>query len=131
MKLLLDTHIWIWSDVAAQKLSSEVTRELANSENEIYLSSISVWETIVLLEKKRIQLNEDFGEWFKKSKLELGLIELPLSWEIAHEIQYTALGYRDPGDRFLVATAKVHDLTLVTADERLTKLQGLKVLANR
>jgi PIN domain nuclease of toxin-antitoxin system len=61
----------------------------------------------------------------------LGLIELPLSWEIAHEIRYTVLGYRDPGDRFLVATAKVYDLTLVTADERLTRVQGLKVLANR
>src|SRR5882672_16497 len=96
MKLLLDTHIWIWSDVEAHKLSSEVTRELANPENEIYLSAISVWETILLLEKKRVQLNEDFGEWFKKSKLELGLIELPLSWEIAHEIRYTILGYRDP-----------------------------------
>jgi PIN domain nuclease of toxin-antitoxin system len=131
MKLLLDTHIWIWSDVEAHKLSSEVTRELTNPENEIYLSAVSVWEAILLLEKKRVRLNEDFGKWFKKSKLELGLIELPLSWEIAHEIQYTALGYRDPGDRFLVATAKVHDLTLVTADERLTKLQGLKVLANR
>src|SRR6267142_1050720 len=112
MKLLLDTHIWIWSDVEAHKLSSEVTRELANPENEIYLSAISVWEAILLLEKKRVQLNEDFREWFKKSKLELGLIELPLSWEIAHEIRYTILGYRDPGDRFLVATAKVYDLTL-------------------
>jgi len=131
MKLLLDTHIWIWSDVEAHKLSSEVTRELANPENEIYLSAISVWEAILLLEKKRVQLNEDFGEWFKKSKLELGLIELPLSWEIAHEIRYTILGYRDPGDRFLVATAKVYDLTLVTADERLMQTPGLKVLANR
>ncbi len=131
MKLLLDTHIWIWSDVEAHKLSSEVTRELANPENEIYLSAISVWEAILLLEKKRVQLNEDFREWFKKSKLELGLIELPLSWEIAHEIRYTILGYRDPGDRFLVATAKVYDLTLVTADERLMQTPGLKVLANR
>jgi PIN domain nuclease of toxin-antitoxin system len=131
MKLLLDTHIWIWSDVEAHKLSSEVTRELTNPENEIYLSAVSVWEAILLLEKKRVRLNKDFGKWFKKSKLELGLIELPLSWEIAHEIRYTVLGYRDPGDRFLVATAKVYDLTLVTADERLTRVQGLKVLANR
>ena len=104
---------------------------VANPENEIYLSAISVWEAILLLEKKRVQLNEDFREWFKKSKLELGLIELPLSWEIAHEIRYTILGYRDPGDRFLVATAKVYDLTLVTADERLMQTPGLKVLANR
>jgi len=131
MKLLLDTHIWIWSDAEAHKLSSEVARELGNPENERYLSAVSVWEAILLLEKKRIRPIGDFGEWFEKSKLELGLIEVPLSWEIAHELRYTVLGYRDPGDRFLVATAKVYGLTLVTADERLTQVPGLKVLANR
>jgi PIN domain nuclease of toxin-antitoxin system len=131
MKLLLDTHIWIWSDVEAHKLSSEVAHELASPENERYLSAVSVWEAILLLEKKRVRLNGDFGEWFQKSKVELDLIEVPLSWEIAHEIRYTILGYRDPGDRFLVATAKVYDLTLVTADERLMEIPGLKVLANR
>jgi PIN domain nuclease of toxin-antitoxin system len=131
MKLLLDTHIWIWSDVEAHKLSSEVARELASPENERYLSAVSVWEAILLLEKKRTRLNGDFGGWFKKSKLELGLIEVPLNWEIAHEIRYTIIGYRDPGDRFLVATAKVYDFTLVTADERLMEIPGLKVLANR
>ncbi len=131
MKLLLDTHIWIWSNVEAHKLSSEVMRELSSPENERYLSAVSVWEVILLLEKKRVQLNGDLGEWFEKSKLELGLIEVPLNWEIAHEIRYTILGYRDPADRFLVATAKVYDLTLVTADERLMQIPGLKVLANR
>jgi PIN domain nuclease of toxin-antitoxin system len=131
MRLLLDTHIWIWSDVEAHKLSSEVARELTNPENERYLSAVSVWEAILLLEKKRTRLNGDFGEWFKKSKLELGLIEVPLNWEIAHEVRYTILGHRDPADRFLVATAKVYDLTLVTADERLMQIRGLKLLANR
>jgi len=131
MRLLLDTHIWIWSDVEAHKLSSEVARELASPENERYLSAASVWEAILLLEKKRVRLNGDFGEWFKRSKLDLGLIEVPLNWDIAHEIRYTILGYRDPGDRFLVATAKVYDLTLVTADERLMEIPGLKVLPNR
>jgi PIN domain nuclease of toxin-antitoxin system len=130
MKLLLDTHIWIWSEVEAHKLSSEVARELASPENERYLSAVSVWEAILLLEKKRTRLNGDFGEWFKKSKLELGLIKVPLNWEVAQEIRYTILGYRDPGDRFLVATAKVYGLTLVTADERLMQIPGLKVLPN-
>jgi len=131
MKLLLDTHIWIWSEVEAHKLSSEVARELASPENERYLSAVSVWEVILLLEKKRVRLEGDFGEWFKKSKLELGLIEVPLNCAIDHEIRYTILGYRDPADRFLVATAKVYDLTLVTADERLMQIPGLKVLPNR
>jgi PIN domain nuclease of toxin-antitoxin system len=131
MKLLLDTHIWIWSDVEAHKLSSEVARQLGSPENERYLSAVSVWEAILLLEKRRTRLKGDFGEWFKKSKFDLDLIEIPLNWEVAHEVRYTILEHRDPADRFLVATAKAYDLTLVTADERLMKIPGLRVLANR
>ena len=85
----------------------------------------------MLLEKKRIELNQDFGEWFLQSKQDLNLLEAPLSWEVAHELRFTLLGYRDPGDRFLVATAKAFDLTLVTSDERLMKVPGLSVLPNR
>jgi PIN domain nuclease of toxin-antitoxin system len=131
MKLLLDTHIWIWSDSEPHKLSSEVARELENPANERYLAAVSIWEVILLLEKKRINAKGDFGEWFRKSVEELDLIEVPFSWEIAQELRYTMLGHRDPADRFLVATAKVHDLTLITADERLLRIPGLSVLANR
>lgn len=131
MKLLLDTHIWIWSFLEPHKVSSEVSQALSDPRNERYLSSVSIWEAILLLEKKRLQISRDFGEWFKASMEELDLIEISITWEVAHELRFTILGYRDPADRFLVATAKVHDLTLVTADERLMQVQGLKVLANR
>lgn len=131
MKLLLDTHIWIWSYLEPHKVSSEVTRELANPVNDRFLSSVSVWEMVILLERKRIRLDRDFGVWFKNLSEELKLIEIPITWEVAHELRYTILSHRDPADRFLVATAKVHDLTLVTADERLMQIRGLKVLANR
>lgn len=130
MRLLLDTHIWIWGDLEPHRISSEVTRELTNPENDQFLSSVSIWEAIVLLEKKRFRLDRDFGEWFKKSKDLLNLIELPITWEVAHELRFTLLGHRDPADRFLVATAKVYDLTLVTADERLMHVPGIRVLAN-
>jgi PIN domain nuclease of toxin-antitoxin system len=131
MRLLLDTHIWIWNYTAPEKLTSEVAREIANPENERFLSPISIWEMVMLLEKKRIELNQDFGEWFSRSKADLNLLEAPFEWEVAHELRFTMLGYRDPGDRFLVATAKVFGLTLVTADERLLQVPGLSILANR
>jgi PIN domain nuclease of toxin-antitoxin system len=131
MKLLLDTHIWIWSYLEPHKISSAVTRELTDPGNDRFLSAVSVWEAIVLLEKKRIQFRRDFGEWFRESRDELDLNEVPISWEVAHELRFTLLGYRDPADRFLVATARVYDLTLVTADERLLRVPGIQVLPNR
>jgi len=131
MNLLLDTHIWLWGYLEPHKLTSEVTRELANPENSRFLSPVSIWETVVLLEKRRFELHQDFGQWFRKSREELHLMEAPITWEVAHELRFTMLGHRDPADRLLVATAKVYDLTLVTADERLMQVRGLKVLANR
>jgi PIN domain nuclease of toxin-antitoxin system len=131
MRLLLDTHIWLWTHREPWKLCSEVNQCLANPENELWHSPFSIWELIILLEKKRITLKEEMNEWVSKSKKELSLLEATFSWEVAHELRFTLLDHRDPADRFLVATAKAYDLTLVTADERLTQVQGLKVLANR
>jgi len=131
MNLLLDTHIWLWGYLEPHKLTSEVARELANPENSRFLSPVNIWETVVLLEKRQFELHQDFGQWFRKSREELHLMEAPITWEVAHELRFTMLGHRDPADRLLVATAKVYDLTLVTADERLMQVRGLKVLANR
>jgi len=131
MRLLLDTHIWIWSYLEPHKLSSDVAREISNPEHERYLSAVSIWEMITLLDKKRIQIKQDFGEWFERSRDDLDLFELPLDWQIAQQLRFTMLDHRDPADRFLVATAKVYDLTLVTADERLVNIPGLSVLQNR
>ncbi|MGH9676962.1 MAG: type II toxin-antitoxin system VapC family toxin [Candidatus Acidiferrum sp.] len=131
MKLLLDTHIWLWSFLEPHRVSSEVARQLANQENERFLSAVSIWEAVVLMDKKRLRIELDFGKWFKMSKEDMNLIELPVTWEVAHELRLTQMGYRDPADRFLAATAKLYNLTLVTADARLMKVPGLTVLPNQ
>jgi PIN domain nuclease of toxin-antitoxin system len=131
MNLLLDTHIWIWNHLAPEKISSEVNGILAASENELWLSPVSVWELMVLVERRRLELQKDLYDWVQQSKRELMLQEAPLSWEVADELRFTILRQRDPADRFLVATARVYDLTLVTADEHLMNVPGLSVLQNR
>lgn len=131
MKLLLDTHIWVWNYIAPERLTSEIAREMTRPENERFLSPVSVWEVINLLEKKRIDIKPDFGEWFETSVKDLVLFEAPIVWRVVHELRFTVLRHRDPADRLLVATAKAYDLTLVTADEKLLNVPGLKVLANR
>jgi PIN domain nuclease of toxin-antitoxin system len=130
MRLLLDTHIWIWTILEPHKLTSEVHQAVTDPGNERFLSPVSIWEAIVLLGKKRIEIDQDFGEWFENSKQELDLQEAWLDWKVVHELRFMTLGYKDPADRFLAATAKVHDLTLVTADQRLLNIPGLKTLAN-
>ena len=130
MRLLLDTHIWIWSDLEPWRLTSDVTRVLSDTDNELWLSPISVWELMVHVEKKRIMLEKDVLTWIAASKQELSLREAPMSWAVAEELRFVALRHRDPADRFLVATARVQDLTLVTADQELMEVDGVRILPN-
>jgi PIN domain nuclease of toxin-antitoxin system len=75
-------------------------------------------------------LNEELDVWVPKA-LDGPLIEAPITHEVALETRKVNLPHRDPADTFLVATAKVFELTLVTADERLLEAPGISVLANR
>lgn len=131
MRFLLDTHIWIWSYFEPQKLTSAIARELTDPAHDRFLSPISVWEAVLLLEKNRFQIVEDFPDWFKNSTTDLNITEAPLNWEVAKEARSVELGHKDPADRLLVATARVYQYTLVTADKRLMNVDGLSVLANR
>jgi len=131
MKFLLDTHIWIWNHLEPWRITSEVTRELSDPRNQLWLSPVNIWELVLLVEKKRLELHHDLGEWVKQSVQELDLQEATFTSAVAEELRFTLLGYRDPGDRFLVATAKVYGLTLVTADQRLQQIPDLQLLANR
>ena len=130
MRFLLDTHIWLWMLREPHKLTSLVHQAVYEPSNNCYLSPISVWEVTVLLEKKRIEMHEDFAVWFARTTRDLELMEAGLNWQIAHEMRYILPNHKDPADRFIAATAVAYDLTLVTADARLIGVPGLKVLAN-
>jgi PIN domain nuclease of toxin-antitoxin system len=131
MNLLLDTHIWIWSVLEPQRLSRRVARALTNPGNQLWLSSISVWELLLLHRKHRIELEEEADSWVRKTLNALQVNEAPLTIDIALEVSALHLPHDDPADHFLVATAKVLGLTLVTADERLIHASGISVMANR
>ncbi len=130
MKLLLDTHIWLWSLAEPQRLSKRVARELDNRQNELWLSPISIWEAYLLFRKKRIQIAPDFTTWLAASLSALPVIEAPLTFEVARTLPTLGMPHEDPADLFLAATAKAFKLTLITADRNLIKTEGVSVLAN-
>ncbi len=130
MRLLLDTHIWLWSLREPHRLTSVVQQALADTANQKYLSAISIWEAMMLVEKKRIVIHDDFTNWFLRTTEDLGLAEVGLGWKVVREMRYILPYQRDPSDRFLAATAIAHDMVLVTADQKLMGVPGLKVLAN-
>jgi PIN domain nuclease of toxin-antitoxin system len=130
MQLLLDTHIWIWSALDPTRLSKRVKLALEDRHNELWLSPMSVWETLVLARKSRLVLESTPEQWVRRALSELPVREAPISHEVAIQSEALRLGHKDPADRFIVATALVYELALVTADKRLVKSRQVRVLAN-
>lgn len=130
MRLLLDTHIWLWSLLEPERLSEQVLQALADPSTELCLSPISVWEVTVLASKGRIVLNGALEDWVRHALARVPVAEIPLTIQAALEADGLCLPHRDPADRFLVATARTFDLTLVTADTRILKAGLCEVLPN-
>ena len=128
MKLLLDTHIWIWSLLEPARVTPRVAKALEDPANEKWLSPISIWECMVLVEKGRVKLQMDVDEWIAQALAEFPPREAPLTTEIVLATRKIHLPHRDPADAFLAATAKVLKLTLVTADTRLRATKGISFL---
>ncbi len=131
MKLLLDTHIWIWSLFAPDRLTGTVTGHLESPANELWLSPISVWETLLLVERGRLKVRGQPAAVVNDMLKTGPFREAPVTHAVAMHSRRVQLPHDDPADRFLAATAVVYDLTLVTADDRMLNASGLSVLANR
>jgi PIN domain nuclease of toxin-antitoxin system len=131
LKLLLDTHIWLWSLAEPQRLSRRVRAGITRPGNELWLSPISVWELLVLVERGRLKLDDEPRRWIKQALARTPAQEAVLTFEVAVRSREIMLAHPDPADRFLVATAIVHGLTLVTADDSLIRQNVCPVLPCR
>ena len=131
MKLLLDTHIFLWSLLEPERLGPGVIAALQDPENEVWLSPIVIWEVLVLANKGRVILDPNPEAWIWRVLRSVPFHEAPLTSEVAILSHTIALPHHDPVDRFLAATALVYGLTLVTADARLLQAPQIPTLANR
>ena len=128
MKLLLDTHVWVWTRVDPGRLSAGARKRIEDPGNELWLSPISSWELLQLADRGRLRLLPDAPSWIRGSILTMAVLIAPIGVEIAIASRRIELPHDDPADRFLAATARLLDLTLVTADERLLDCRELKTL---
>jgi PIN domain nuclease of toxin-antitoxin system len=131
MKLLLDTHIWVWALMRPDRLSRVVKRQLDSPRNEVFLSPISIWEAHHLNRRGKLGINGSFESWLDRSLVQLPVVEAPFNFAVATESSRIQLPEPDPGDTILAATAAVLDLTLVTSDSQLLNCTWLKTLANK
>lgn len=129
MKLLLDTHIWLWYLLGDQRLSQPLQKAIADLNTELWLSPISIWETLILAEKGRISLQSDPVTWVNLALKTLETRAAQMNHSIAILSRQIALPHQDPADRFIVATAIYYGLKLATVDANLTGYSALETLS--
>jgi len=129
LKLLLDTHIILWSVAETDKLSQNITEELEKDSNDLWFSPISVWEILLLAEKGHVSLGPDIVKSVRDIFRKIPFKEAAITQEVAIQSRSVQLPHQDPADRFLAATAIVFDLTLVTADSRIIAAGDLPILS--
>lgn len=130
MKLLLDTHIWVWSVIEPQRLNKRVAKALGDPENQLWLSPISIWEAMFLHRKGRLKVPEGFSTWLTRALTITSFTEAPLTFEVASALSTIHLPHADPADLFLAGSAKVFGLTLITSDRNLIRCQDISVMEN-
>ena len=119
--IVLDTHIWVWWTHSPERLSRAQRELIAASETDLIgVSAISCWEIAKLVERGRLELPVALEDWFDQALNYPGVQILALSPEIAIEsARLPGEFHRDPVDQIIVATARVYDCPLVTADEKI------------
>ncbi len=131
MNLLLDTHIWIWSLLEPEHLKPKVAQALKDPSNHLWLSPISTWELLILVEKGRVLLEDEPIRWIEQVFKKVPFREAQVNHRVAMESRLIDLPHQDPADRFLAATALVYNLVLVTADDRLIHCKNISILKNK
>ena len=122
MKLLLDTHVWLWLAAGDRRLPPRHARRIAHAarDGSLFVSPISAWEVALLEQKNRIRLGRPVALWLDDALAQPGLNVASLTPRIAAaSCHLPAPFHPDPADRMLVATARDLGATLVTADERI------------
>jgi len=117
MNLLLDTHIWLWWINQDNQLSDKHKNQIAEAKN-VFVSSVSCWELVMLHQRQRIDLSGDFEDWFSIALAGANIVCLPITAAIAIKSACLDFHHRDPADRFIIATSLVNDCHLMSFDDK-------------
>lgn len=119
MKLLLDTHVFLWWITDSPKLSPAARNAIADSRNEAFFSAASVWEAAIKFALGRLPLPAEPENYFPTHLERSGIQSLPISDEHAYRAASLPPHHADPFDRMLISQTVAQRLILVTSDAAL------------
>jgi PIN domain nuclease of toxin-antitoxin system len=119
VKLLLDTHTFIWWLFNDPQLSGSAKAAIADPANDVFVSAASVWEIAIKLSMNKLPLPSEINQELFETLAGTGFKALPVTLQHAYSVRYLPWRHRDPFDRLLVAQSQIAGMTLVTNDAAL------------
>ena len=128
MKILLDTHAFIWLDTQPEKLSKTAMEVCQDIDNQLYLSIASVWEMQIKAQLGKLELKIPLADMVKVQKQENDLNILTITLEHIYQLQMLPFHHNDPFDRLIIAQSFLENMTIISADGKF-KDYGISVLS--
>lgn len=119
MKIILDTHIFLWFISGDNRLSTDVRDSICNLDNQIYLSVVSMWESIVKYQLGKLPLPESPELYFPKQRDRHQIVNLDLDQASVAILANLPLLHQDPFDRMLICQALQYNFTIATVDSAI------------
>jgi PIN domain nuclease of toxin-antitoxin system len=119
MKLLLDTHVFLWYITADAKLPTAFQAAIRDPANEVFLSVASVWETVIKYHLGKLSLPAPPETYLPQQRVAHGIASLAIEEDAMPHLAGLPAHHGDPFDRLLVAQALQHSLTVATVDPKV------------
>lgn len=123
MRLLLDTHVFLWFILGDTRIPKQTLESIRRPENEVYLSIVSLWEVIVKHQLSKLPLPERPETYIPHQRKRHLIDTLPLDETSVRRLAGLPPLHRDPFDRMLICQALEHDLVIVTLDQQIRDYQ--------
>lgn len=124
----MDTHVWLWALLQPEQIARDTSAVLEDATNELWLSPVSVWELMMLVERGRVELDRPSRKWVSEALEAWPIRDAPMTRAVALRSRTVDLPHEDPADRFIASTALEYHLVLVTRDARLLASREVTVL---
>jgi len=121
MKLLLDTHVFIWLNIDLNKISQKALLSCEDPNNQLYLSVVSAWEIQIKQKIGKLQMQVTLEEMIQTQQRDNNLTILPVQLSHIYALQSIPFHHNDPFDRLLLAQAIFEEMTFVSADNQLSQ----------
>jgi PIN domain nuclease of toxin-antitoxin system len=119
VKLLLDTHVFLWWIERNPHLSARASGLIADPDSEVFVSIVTVWEIAIKAALEQLEMPVDLGAFLRRQLQSNGFESLPVTFEHAVAVRDLPMHHRDPFDRLLVCQSRVESLALVSSDSAI------------